>query len=371
MYNADISFFYGFWQLSVCLFAFLGLIAIWYHLGKKQKDNGQIWLALSILCWSITGGIEVYFSGQDITIAKTANLLEVWRSILSLLNSLFILIALSWFKYLPKILEKVIKSKTWLIIIGLPFLFSLLPTLSKLVTQSSNSIISELDVYYSTLTLIILGMVLWESFSRRRLKLLAYLSIVCIAITFAAQLYKLTNANVNQILLSAIFKSCLIMIFFALALSWVKDISETLSIVKNQLSLRLIQLKLENNKWTHSVSIGGIFNIEEKDITLTKTNYAILEKFVDKKKNTQEGWLEIKPKSKSRDGKTYDINDYNEIKRLTHSLLDGLFGKNAWSKEQHEKPLKEALFEVSKNRDRKIRLSVSKERLALEKPISN
>lgn len=371
MYNSDISFFYGFWQLSVCLFAFIGLIAIWYHLGRKQKDNGQIWLALSILCWSITGGVEVYFSVKDVSIAETANLLEVWRSILSLLNSLFILIALSWFKYVPKILEKVIKSKTWLIIIGLPFLFSLLPTLSKLFTQNANSIISELDVYYSTLTLVILGMVLWESFSRRRLKLLAYLSIVCIAITFAAQLYKLTNANVNQILLSAIFKSCLIMIFFSLALSWVKDISETLTVVKDQLSLHLQQTKLKNNKWEYLVSIGGIFNIQDKEISLTKTNYALLEKFVDRKQNSGEGWLEIKPKANIRDGKLYDINDYNEVKRLTHALLDGLFGKAIWSKDQHEKPLKDALFEVSKNRDRKIRLSVSKERLELTKLINS
>ena len=366
MAYSDISFFYGFWQLAVCLFAFLGLLAIWYHLGRKQKDYGQIWLALSILCWSATGGVELYFTTRDLSEVANSNLLEVWKSILSLLNSLFILIALSWFKYLPKILEKVIKSKTWIVIIGLPFVFSLLPTLSKLFTNNQHSIISELDVYYSTLTLILLGMVLWESFSQRRLKLLAYLSILCIMITFLAQVYKLTNSEVNQLLLSAIFKTCLIMIFFALALSWVKDISETLSVIKNQLSLKIGKRKLDDGKWEHIAMVGGIFNIKNKETHISKSNFALLEKFITQRKNGSDGWLEIKPKNDSRDGKIYDINDYNEVKRLIHTLLDGLFGKGLWSKDQHEKPLKEALFEISKNRDRKIRLSVANEMLEVE-----
>lgn len=321
-------------------------------------DNGQIWLALSILCWSATGGVEVYFSSTNLSILENSNLLEGCKSVLSLLNSLFILIALSSFKYIPKILEKIIRSKTWIIIIGLPFLFSLLPTLSKFFIKNSNSVISELDVYYSTLTLIILGMVLWESFSRRRLTLLAYLSVVCIMITFVAQLYKLGPYEVNQLLLSAIFKTCLIMIFFSLALSWVKDISETLSVLKEGLSLKLTKEKGPLGKLEHLVQIGGIFDIEVKKIQLSKTNFALLEKFILKKKEDKEGWLEIKPKVDMRTGKVYDINDYNEIKRLLHALLDGLLGKDTWSNDSHKAPLKKVLFEVSKNRDRKIRLSV-------------
>ena len=161
------------------------------------------------------------------------------------------------------------------------------------------------------------------------------------------------------------------MIFFSLALSWVKDISETLSVATEKLSLRLLQQKNEQGKWEYWVSLGGIFSIEAKKISLSKTNFALLEKFISKKLNETEGWLEIKPKSDLRDGKQYDINDHNEVKRLVSSLLDGLFGKSAWSKEQHEKPLKAALFEVSKNRDRKIRLSVDNERLEIVRTTNN
>jgi len=72
--------FYGWWQLVTCLFAFMGLLAIWYHLGRKKGDFGQVWLALSILCWSISGGIEVYYS--NLVAAESALVyLSGWRSI--------------------------------------------------------------------------------------------------------------------------------------------------------------------------------------------------------------------------------------------------------------------------------------------------
>ena len=85
MINPDLLSFYGWWQFSTCLFAFLGLIGIWYHLGRKKGDFGQIWLALSILCWCISGLVEIYFS-DAIEKNETSNLyLGGWRSIFSLL----------------------------------------------------------------------------------------------------------------------------------------------------------------------------------------------------------------------------------------------------------------------------------------------
>jgi len=210
MTDLPILLFYGWWQLTVCFFAFLALMAIWYHIGRRQNDFGQVWLGLSILCWSMSGGLEVCFAQMALNgMVVNSALLEGGRSILSLLNSLFILLSLPWFRYIPGLLASFIKSKHWNLIVGLPFVFSLLPTISKMVSGQSPQLMSELDVYYSVLTLAILGYVLWESFQKRRL---------------------ITELQINQILLAAIFKSALIMIFFALALSWVKDLSEVLQV---------------------------------------------------------------------------------------------------------------------------------------------
>lgn len=363
----QILYYFGFWQTFTCLFAFIGLIAIWYHIGRKKGDFGQVWLALSILCWSISGMVEVeyghqlsvYLASPDVNdpewFSSTEATLTGWRSILSLLNSLFILLALPWFRYLPKFLEPIIKSSYWPLIVGLPFLFSLLPTISKLVTGGGVQFISELDVYYSILTLAILGWVLWESFVKRRLKLLAYLSVVCIITTFAAQLFKLTSLEENQILFSAIFKTSLIMIFFALALSWVKDLTERIAIKSEDIYFHLSKVKT-GRTFQNTLATRGILDGSTKTINLTNKNYDLLSRFVTKRKSGD--WLEIKPKSDNRSGKSYDINDHNEIKRLLASVLDGIYGKELWSKTEHEQPLKAALFEISKEQERMIQLAI-------------
>lgn len=357
----QITAFYGYWELAVCFFAFLGLISIWFHLGRKQNDTGQIWLALSILCWSISGGLDVLFahSGENSDVY-----LKGGKSILSLLNSFFILLALPFFRHKPEFLKKIIESKYWLALIGVPFLFSLLPTLSKLIMNTSTLMISELDVYYSVLTLLILGWVLFESFSKRNLSFLAYLSILCIGITFMAQVYKLSSSEFTQLLLSAIFKSCLIMLFFALALSWIKDLSQKITGSSDLISLSMNQSKAASGKWKYQIQFQGLFD-ESKELHVSKTQYDLLAKFAEKRKATPEGWLEIKPKGDAGLSKSYDIKDYNEIKRMIHSLLDEQFGKGVWTKVQHEQPLKSLLLERSPDRERKIRLSLEKENIQI------
>ena len=382
--------FYGWWQLSVCLFAFFALIAIWWHIGRKQRDFGQIWLALSVLCWSFSGAVEIYY-GQlfmqeghilqeelnQVLIAKEAlpasfkqdfeafknwqeeqtYQLNGWRSILSLFNSLFILLALPWFRYIPKRVEPIIKLEYWRWIIGLLFLFSLLPTISKMIFGETIAIISEMDVYFSILTLFFLGNVLWASFEKRRLPILAWLSLVCILITFIAQLYKLAGSNIDLNLLSAIFKTYLIMLFFALALSWVKELAENVIPDSKWLFLSFSTQK-DGTKLNYSVSITGIPGKQTETIVLTRALFELLYKFAERKVQTPEGWMEIKPKSVKHAGEHYDIKDHNEIKRLLNALLDGLFGKGNWAKEQHLSPLKSSLFEFSEKRERRIRLSI-------------
>lgn len=357
MINPEIYSFYGWWQFSVCLFAFLALMAIWWHIGRKLKDFGQVWLALSILCWSISGGIEVlYVTFQD----QFTMPIEGWRSILSLFNSLFILLALPWFKYLPKSIGPTIKSKHWIYIVGLPFLFSLLPTINKISFNRSLGFISELDVYYAILTLGFLGYVLWNSFEKRRLKMLSWLAIICIILTLIAQLYKLTNAPINLTLFSSIFKSCLIMLFFALALSWVKELSENILPTANQLFLDFKKQKNKNGKVEHLVTINGFSGIDKRIVRLSPALYELFLKFALQKKTDGNDWLEIKPKSFKQAQKSFDINDYNQIKRLLYALLDGIYGKENWTKELHLNPLKKTLFEMSEKRERKIRLAVPK-----------
>ena len=349
--TSETFLFYGWWQFATCLFAFVALLSIWWHIGKRQNDFGQVWLALSVLCWGISGLAEVLFANDSST---NPIYLDGFRSVLSLFNSLFILLALPWFRYLPSFLESIIKSKYWRLIVGLPFLFSLLPTIHKIIL-GREGIINELDVYYAVLTLIFLGCVLWHSFSRRRLASLAYLSLICIGITLMAQFYKLTGSEINLTLFSAIFKTCLIMIFFALALSWVKELSENIIPKAEDLSLHF-EVNRIKDKVVRTVSLGGFAGKGQREVQLTNSQFELLHRFASLQKLGEENWLEIKPKNNPSKSKRYDIGDYNEVKRLLMALLDGLFGKGNWTKEQHLSPLKHSLFELSEKRERKIRL---------------
>ncbi|WP_420600982.1 hypothetical protein [Flagellimonas sp.] len=360
--STQVSIFYGWWQFSVCLFAFLALLSIWYHIGKKQDDFGQVWLALSILCWSVSGLVEIlYHDGIGLGLHFKEGLISVF----SLLNSLFILLSLPWFRYLPKPFAPLIKSNFWPYIIGIPFAFALFPTLHKMFLARTASIISELDVYYALLTLLFLGSVLWESFVKRRLPLLGWLSIITVCITLLAQMYKLLDNTINLLLFSAIFKTSLIMLFFALALSWVKELTETMIPKPHQLKLLFTKNRRLDSKDNYKVVIQGFSGNQDRIVQLTPALYKLFKVFAQRRLCETEGWLEIKPKNFDV-SKTYDINDHNEIKRLIAALLDGLFGKQCWTKDKHFVPLKTTLFEMSEHRERRIRLLLPKENITLE-----
>ncbi|SNZ01064.1 hypothetical protein [Flagellimonas pacifica] len=362
VFLTQVSTFYGWWQFSVCLFAFLALLSIWYHIGKKQDDFGQVWLALSILCWSLSGLVEILYQAD---IGLDIHFKEGFTSVFSLLNSLFILLSLPWFRYLPKPLEPLIKSNFWPYVIGIPFVFALFPTLHKMFLAKAASTISELDVYYALLTLFFLGFVLWESFVKRRLPLLGWLSIITVFVTLLAQMYKLLDDTINLLLFSAIFKTSLIMVFFALALSWVKELTETLIPNPHQLKLYFFKSDKLGNKDNFKVSVQGFSGTKDRIVQLTPALYKLLRLFAERRLSSENGWLEIKPKNFDV-SKTYDINDHNELKRLIVSMLDSLFGKQCWTKDMHYVPLKDALFEMSENRERRIRLLLPKESIIIE-----
>ena len=260
-------------------------------------------------------------------------------------------------------MKSIIKSRYWKLIVGLPFLFSLLPTINTMLSGKS-SLVNELDVYYAVLTLIFLGFVLWHSFAKRRLLSLAFLSLACILVTLLAQFYKLTDLTINLTLFSAIFKTSLIMLFFALALSWVKELSESVIPSTSQLTISFAVLR-QDDKIERTVLLGGFPGREVRKIRLTLSQYELFHRFASLRKSEGSDWLEIKPKHHALKEKKYDIGDYNEVRRLLFSMLDGLFGKGNWTKKLHLNPLKDSLFELSKKRERKIRLCLPPENINL------
>ncbi|MEO1625005.1 MAG: hypothetical protein AAFV25_07595, partial [Bacteroidota bacterium] len=286
------------------------------------------------------------------------------------LNSLFILLALPCFRHIPGSLEFLIKSRAWFPFVFLAFLICLLAIISTFVMGKSSDLVVALDVIYAIVpTLPFLGWILWESFDKRGLHSLAWLAVLCIGFTTITQACKMIAPDDLLMLLSAVFKVALIMIFFALALSWVKEISEHVSPLPNpKLSLAFDRYKTSSGKMAHYIQLGGIPGLEDVRIALTNARFELLHKFASLKKRDEEGWLEIKPKNDSRPNKVYDIQSHNQLIRLLASIeeqIDQQQPVETDSEKLDRKQLKNLLFETSTERDRLIRLRIPSERISL------
>jgi hypothetical protein len=81
------------------LFAFVALMGIWWHLGRKRTDFGQVGLALSVLFWSFSGLVTVYFLADGTAVSER---LHGWTSSLCLLKQLVHFVGLALVQIHPK-----------------------------------------------------------------------------------------------------------------------------------------------------------------------------------------------------------------------------------------------------------------------------
>lgn len=370
----DLYNFFGWWQLTVGIFAFVALISIWQHITKDQekgkKDLGLAWLSLAVLVWAISGIVEIFyaqsFTSTGLPNPETDDFYKGIRSIISMANSALILLALPCFKHSPVIISKYIKSAAWRLLVITIFVFGVLVNLlmlTELIAPKNPALIYSLDVAYAVFTLIFLGLTLWASFEKRGLKNLAYLSAICIICTLIAQISKLNFSDFLQIFFSCTFKTILIMLFFALALSWAEELSKPF--MPKSSDIHLVFLKKKNNlkKFEYSIILTIPPIIQTQKITFTEKPFELFLKFAQKRKQedeNQNGWLEIQPKSDKAGN--YDLKDYNQINRILDHILNQINGQDNWTADGDRKPLKNALFDYQ---NRKIRLRVDPKNITL------
>ena len=358
--EALLQLFYGYGQVSVCTFAGVALLAIWHHVTRgrdlRQRDPGLLWLSISVLVWGLSGWVEV---AQAHTIAGSAAdhlRFEGWKSMLSIFNSAFILLALPRFRHLPRLIKPIVQSDSWRILVGVSFTFASILTLLMLagwIVPVKTQFIYAIDLAFAVFTLFFLGLTVWNSFEKRGLRLLAYLAAFSIAFTLLAQVFKLTDAPFYKMLLNGTFKSILITLFFALALSWVEEMAKTTVKEASTAGFLLFNQRRDGNKWLHEIILHLPPYLKGQRLVLTEKNYALLQAFAESKKEApQEGWLEIQPKSSN--GKHYDIKDYNEINRLLANILQAIPDAG----DEHKLWLKDRLFEYGKQRHIRLRLGV-------------
>ncbi len=366
--------FFGLWQITIGFFAFMALWAIWGHITKDQdkgeKDKGLMWLSFAVLIWAFSGVVDVFHAHQLKNSSELTefdnSVYEGLRSMLSIINSALILLALPCFKHIPRSIGKFVKSDAWLFIVGTTFFICTAVSIlmiTKVIIPSKAAFIYSVDFIYAMFTLSFLGLILWESFEKRGIKLLAYLSVVSIACTLIAQVLKLNLEDTVfwGIFFSCAFKTILIMLFFALALSWVKEMTKNYFPQPDEMHLFFIQKKIQTNKYNYQVILTIPPHIQTQAVSYTEKPFSLFLSFAEARKKANNdpklGWLEIQPKSyKTGD---YDIKDYNEINRLLDPILNSSFGLDNWTSEVERSHLKKVLFAYQKNRKIKLRVHPS------------
>lgn len=369
--SEQLHLFYGYWQIAICSFAFLALFSIWQHItkgsGEGQRDFGLFWLSVAILVWALSGVLEVFYAEGLADENFDSTQYEGLKSMLSIFNSAFILLALPRFRHVPVIIRPVVQSESWRWLVISTFGFSAVLTLlmlSGVIIPKRITLISSVDLIYAIFTLFFLGLTLWASFERRGLTILAYLAGISIAFTLAAQILKLGDSDFLKILLNTTFKTILIVLFFALALSWVEELGKSARKVFARRALAL-QLSTGRNHQNRREFIAHLQLPEAPDwqkVYFTEKPFLLLHRFADKRKTEgrEGGWLEIQPKTAVK--KDYDIKDYNEIGRILDTLCSGLSKSDKFNT-LSKNDLKELLFEYGKSR--RIRLRVNAEHIDL------
>lgn len=212
-------------QMGISVFAILVWIILWYLYKRNIADNKDtdigVWLlSTAILFWSMIGLVRLYETDTNVT--------DVYIQILSTLNNFFFILSFPYFNHRIKIFE-IDKTKYWVISIII-FLVALIPN----IFLSINGYLQParyINLLYSIIVLIILGVLFFRSFKARKLFGIAILSTCVLGIIAIVQVMLVVKGGnyffgeLDQILFYISFVA-LLMLFTAQIFSWYNELNE-------------------------------------------------------------------------------------------------------------------------------------------------
>lgn len=233
-----------FHNLSHTFISFVGailLLAIYSNIRKrfrqileeddsqKRVDSGLLYLSLAMFVW-VVSGIWAYVANRFLF--SDTLIYQAGINILSIINNLFLLLALFYFYHAPRFIYN--NTKNVKTIIGI----IILVTLITLVMSSmyGNNIHNGIklnaipDLILTGFLCVLLLISFYKTFMHRGLKLVAVISVVVIILTFISQLPEVFLMWTNDFathLIKIIAKTSLICLFLVLATSWVIQLANT------------------------------------------------------------------------------------------------------------------------------------------------
>ncbi len=237
--------FYLLSEIFISLIGALLLLAIWsavqryfknqlsHEISIKRVDKGLIYLSMSLFTWC-SSGIITFLS---VKITDSEWILLISQNIFSILNSLFLILALFYLDNAPSYLYNNEKNakKIILLLIGLSILSFILAVIFNDKTSTYGIRYSVIpDLLLSLLLSWLLAISLFRTFIHRKMKLVSIVSLVVILLIFISQLpqvFHIESLSFYNDLIKIVAKTGLISIFLVLATSWVIELAQTPNVV--------------------------------------------------------------------------------------------------------------------------------------------
>ena len=232
----EVAKFHSLAHIFISMIGAVLLLAIWYNIRKrfrrileeddsqKRVDKGLLYLSLALFVWVLSGS-WAYLGEVLATTGSTGY--QVGINLFSILNNLFLLLALFYFYYAPKFIynneKNVGKIILAIVAIGLSTMV-LAYSFSEQSAFKGIKLQSVPDLLLSGFLSGLLMVSLYRTFVHRGLKIVAIISVIAIALMFISQLPEVFESLDNDFtnnLIKLVAKTSLIAIFLVLATSWV------------------------------------------------------------------------------------------------------------------------------------------------------
>lgn len=287
--------FYLLSEIFISLIGALLLLAIWsavqryfknqlsHEVSVKRVDKGLIYLSLSLFVWCASA-IVTYFS---LTILDSEWTVLISQNIFSILNSLFLILALFYLDHSPSYLYNNKKNARNIIflLIGLSILSLALAIIFNDKTSTYGLRFSVIpDLLLSLLLSWLLAVSLFRTFAYRKMKLVSIISLVVILLIFISQLpqaFHIESLSFYNDIIKIVAKTGLISIFLVLGTSWVIELAQTPNVVT---------MKIHFTDWNQvniSIPSKGIEN-QQIEFGSKTTQFNNLLKFAIRRKYAEE-----------------------------------------------------------------------------------
>lgn len=232
--------FYLITELLISLIGGFLLLSIWLVIQNKFKqkltseisvkrfDKGLLFISFSVFVWSFSSLLILVF-----TQFNTSNwIILISQNMFSILNSLFLILALYYFDNSPQYLYNNKKSTTRILIffVGLSLLSLLIAlTVGETITTYGIRFNTIPDLLLSAILTWFLILSLYRTFYNRKMKSVAIIAVLSIVVLFITQVPYVFNFESYSFcidLAKLIAKTTLIFIFLVLGTSWVLELSQ-------------------------------------------------------------------------------------------------------------------------------------------------